>query len=204
MLFNSLHFLIFFPVVVLIYFVIPRKIKYIWLLIASYYFYMCWNPKYIILIGVSTVITYCSGLLLEKAQTVKGRKWIVACSFVTNLGILAFFKYFDFFLGNLNRIFRHLGMEIWDKPFDLLLPVGISFYTFQALSYTMDVYRGDIKAERNILKYALFVSFFPQLVAVRLKDPKICCMILLKFPGRRCWIMIVLQAGSFLWCMACS
>lgn len=163
MLFNSIHFLIFFPLVVCVYFLIPAKIKYVWLLIASYYFYMCWNPKYIVLIGISTIVTYVSGLLLEKCTMKK--RWIVAGSFITNLGILAFFKYFNFMYLNVEQILHYCGIRIPPSHFDIILPVGISFYTFQALSYTVDVYRGEIKAEHNILKYALFVSFFPQLVA---------------------------------------
>ncbi len=144
---------------------IPKKARYIWLLVASYYFYMSWNPKYAVLIAISTVITYLSGILIGKAEERKTKNWIVAGSFVTNLGILFFFKYFDFALANVNRILGVVGIEALEKPFDVMLPVGISFYTFQALSYTMDVYRSEIKPEKNILKYALFVSFFPQLVA---------------------------------------
>lgn len=172
MLFNSYSFMLFFPVVVLIYFVIPKRTRYIWLLISSYYFYMGWNPKYALLIAISTVITYLSGILLERVKTEdkKSTWWdrakiVVAFSFIFNLGILVFFKYFDFILQNLNSMLSAVGVEIINRPFDIILPVGISFYTFQALGYTMDVYRGEIKAEKNILRYALFVSFFPQLVA---------------------------------------
>lgn len=165
MLFNSLDFLIFFPIVVLVYFIIPKKIRYVWLLIASYYFYMCWNAQYALLIGVSTLITYLSGLFLWKLNSVPLKKLVVAISFISNLGILVFYKYFDFILDNINVVLSKMNAQIVDNPFDILLPVGISFYTFQALSYTVDVYRKDIEAERNPLKYALFVSFFPQLVA---------------------------------------
>lgn len=163
--FNSIHFMCFFPVVVLIYFLIPQKVKYIWLLISSYYFYMSWNPRYAILIAVSTIVTYLSGILIDKAEKYGAKKIWVALSFVINLAILFYFKYFDFFIDNLNRVITKFGVTAVTKPFDVLLPVGISFYTFQALSYTMDVYRGELKPEKNILKYALFVSFFPQLVA---------------------------------------
>lgn len=166
--FNSYNFLIFFPLVVFIYFIIPTKIRYIWLLIASYFFYMCWNPKYALLIAFSTLITYFSGLLIDYENThpkyKSYKKWILAFSFFINIGILLFFKYSIFIIDNLNLI-----LEIFEitplGSFDILLPVGISFYTFQALSYTVDVYRNEIKAERNLFKYALFVSFFPQLVA---------------------------------------
>lgn len=160
--------MLFFPIVILIYFVIPKKIRYIWLLLTSYYFYMGWNPRYAVLIALSTVITYASGILIEKYHNKSGgghKKLVVAGSFITNIGILIFFKYFDFFLDNINFFLSTFGLSIISKPFDIILPVGISFYTFQALSYTMDVYRGEIKAEKNIFRYALFVSFFPQLVA---------------------------------------
>lgn len=168
MLFNSISFLLFFPIVVIIYFIIPRKIRYIWLLVASYYFYMSWNPKYALLMGLSTIITYLSGILIEVCNTagkLKLKKACVSISLISNLGILCLFKYANFFLDNINAIISGFGFNIIDRKLDLLLPVGISFYTFQALSYSIDVYRGQIKAEKNILKYALFVAFFPQLVA---------------------------------------
>lgn len=165
MLFNSLDFFVFFPVVVLVYFIVPRKIRYIWLLVASYYFYMCWNAEYALLIGVSTLITYISGLFLCKLKKTWLRKLVVAMSFISNLGILVFYKYFDFLLENVNAILSKVDGQLVSNPFDIILPVGISFYTFQALSYTMDVYRGEVEAEKNPLRYALFVSFFPQLVA---------------------------------------
>lgn len=173
MLFNSIDFLIFFPIVLLIYFIIPDKIKYLWLLAASYYFYMCWNAKYALLILLSTVITYSSGLLMEKvkskdyeaAKKIRLKKWIVALSFASNLGILFYFKYINFALDMLNGVLNRAHIEMNMPRFDIILPVGISFYTFQALSYTMDVYRDEIYAEKNFFRYALFVSFFPQLVA---------------------------------------
>lgn len=165
MLFNSLDFFIFFPIVVLVYFIVPRKIRYIWLLVASYYFYMCWNAEYALLIGVSTLITYISGLFLCRLKKPWLRKLVVAVSFISNLGILVFYKYFDFLLENVNAILSKMDGQLVSNPFDIILPVGISFYTFQALSYTMDVYRGEVEAEKNLLRYALFVSFFPQLVA---------------------------------------
>lgn len=165
MLFNSLDFLIFFPIVILIYFVIPRRIKHIWLLVASYYFYMCWSPKYAILIAVSTIITFLSGVLIDDirraSNNTKKMKLVVAFSFITNIGILAFFKYLDWLLESAACVF---GADL-SLPFSIVLPVGISFYTFQALSYTVDVYRDNVRVERDLFKYALFVSFFPQLVA---------------------------------------
>lgn len=172
MLFNSYDFMIFFPVVVFIYFIIPKKTRYIWLLLASYYFYMSWNPSYALLIAISTFVTYLSGICLERVQNeqsevlrAKKAKFILALSFIINLSILFFFKYFDFFWENLNELFTLFGLFPKKKPFDLLLPVGISFYTFQALGYTVDVYRKKLMPEKNLLRYALYVSFFPQLVA---------------------------------------
>lgn len=165
MLFNSIDFMIFFPIVVLVYLIIPRKIRSIWLLLASYYFYMSWNPKYALLIGLSTVITFAAGIFIEKADTVSRKKVIVALSLICNLGILALFKYANFALDTLSMICSRFGITSIDRRLDLLLPVGISFYTFQALGYTLDVYRKSIKAEKNFINYALFVSFFPQLVA---------------------------------------
>ena len=165
MVFNSVDFLVFFPIVLLIYFIIPKRSRYVWLLVASYYFYMSWNPKYAVLIATSTVITYVSGILIGKAEKKKTKNWILAGSFVSNLAILFFFKYFDFALVNVNRVLGRFGVEMIEKPFDVLLPIGISFYTFQALGYTMDVYRKETTPEKNILKYALFVSFFPLLAA---------------------------------------
>lgn len=164
MLFNSLQFGLFFPIVVLLYLIVPRKMRCLWLLLASYFFYMGWNPKYAVLILTSTVITWLSGLAMEKVPEGK-KKFVVAASFASNLAILFLFKYFDFMLENVNRVLGLFHLAMVEKPFDVLLPVGISFYTFQALGYTVDVYRGTVKPEKNFLRYALFVSFFPQLVA---------------------------------------
>ena len=163
MLFNSLQFLIFFPAVLLLYFILPGILRKPWLLAASYFFYMCWRPEYVLLILFSTVATYAAGLVIEKYP--KHKKTALAAVIIMNLAVLFFFKYFDFALSNLNSVLSKLHIQAVSKPFDLLLPVGISFYTFQSLGYAVDVYRGDIKAERNFLDYALFVSFFPQLVA---------------------------------------
>ncbi|MBR4723418.1 MAG: MBOAT family protein [Clostridia bacterium] len=165
MLFNSFNFLIFFPAVTLVYFLVPQKIKYLWLLAASYYFYMCWNPKYAVLILASTVITFLSGTVIAGAKTKAAKKWAVFVSFFLNLAILFAFKYFYFALDNFNFLRAFLKLPAYAPRFDIVLPVGISFYTFQALSYTVDVYRGDVLPEKNFFKYALFVSFFPQLVA---------------------------------------
>lgn len=167
MLFNSIDFLIFLPIVVLIYFLIPDKIKSLWLLIASYYFYMCWNAKYALLLLFSTVITYASGLLIErfKRKYVRYKKYILIFSLAANLALLFYFKYINFAFDILRSVFEGMHIQLNVPKFDIVLPVGISFYIFQALGYTIDVYRDEIYAEKNFLKYALFVSFFPQLVA---------------------------------------
>lgn len=165
MLFNSLGFLIFFPIVTLVYFLIPKKCRYLWLLAASYYFYSCWNAQYALLMATSTVITYLSGIVIARVKTDSARKLSVAASFVLNLAILFYFKYFYFTVDNINMVRGFFNLAALKPKFDVILPVGISFYTFQALSYTMDVYRKEIEPEKNIFRYALFVSFFPQLVA---------------------------------------
>lgn len=167
MLFNSFDFLLFFPLVVLGYFLIPARFKRLWLLAASLYFYGCWNAAYLGLILFSTLVTYCCARGLDAieqkgGERVKTRKKLcVAASLVINLAILFVFKYYDFFALSLNSLTGTNTVS----ALGLLLPVGISFYTFQALGYTIDVYRGTIHAEKNILDYALFVTFFPQLVA---------------------------------------
>ena len=171
MLFNSIDFLIFFPVVALICFLIPHRVRYLWLLVCSYYFYMCWNAAYALLLFVSTLITWASGLAIEaygREDSAQGKlkcQGMVAISFTLNLAILVIFKYAGFIIANLNLLFGKTGIAFALPEFSLLLPVGISFYIFQALSYTMDVYRGDVPVEKNLLRYAVFVAFFPQLVA---------------------------------------
>lgn len=167
MLFNSFAFLIFFPIVCILYYAIPTvKYKNMFLLLASYYFYMNWKPIYAVLILTSTVLTYVCGLLVEKyANNHRKQKTALTISLLLNFGILFVFKYFNFINDSIFSLFTNLGIH-WTIPnLDILLPVGISFYTFQAVGYSIDVYRGTIKAERNFTTYALFVSFFPQLVA---------------------------------------
>lgn len=166
--FNSINFMIFFPVVLALYFVIPKALRQIWLLAASYYFYMSWNARYALLIAASTLITYVSGIAIERYRESgrTGRRLTVLFSCLgINLGILLFFKYGNFLIASLDRGLELLHIGSVDQRFYFLLPVGISFYTFQALGYTIDVYRGDVRAETNLIRYALFVSFFPQLVA---------------------------------------
>lgn len=148
--FNSFQFFIFFPIVVLLYFMIPgSKLKVGWLLLTSYFFYICWNPNYIVLIFTSTVITYFLAILIEKAQTQRKRTIFMILGVAFNLLLLGFFKYYI----------------VLFSTYNILLPVGISFYTFQILGYIIDVYKNNIDAEKNFFRYALFVSFFPQLLA---------------------------------------
>ena len=173
MLFNTPEYILFLPIVVLIYYLMPKKIRYIWLLGVSYYFYMRWNPIYISLLFLCTLITYIGGLILEKLKNTETcslenqqkKRFCLSLCIAANLGVLGFFKYISFGISLLNRIFSCLNISpvSWER--DILLPVGISFYTLQALGYLIDVYRGDIYAESNFIRYALFVSFFPQLVA---------------------------------------
>ncbi len=173
MLFNSINFIIFFPIVVCAYWILPDKIKQYWLLAASYFFYMCWNPKYILLLMASTVITFFSGIVMEhvkksdmtEADKARAKRLTLVVSLLLNLGLLFYFKYINFALSSLESLLGALGITVSVPAFDIVLPVGISFYIFQALGYSIDVYRDEIYAEKNIFRYALFVSFFPQLVA---------------------------------------
>ncbi len=165
MLFNSLHFLIFFPVVVLIYFLLPLRFRWIFLLAASYYFYMCWKAEYAILLVISTLIDYCAGRKMASATSVSQKKRYLLLSLISNLGLLFSFKYFNFFNESLRALFDSWNI-MYDVPaFHALLPVGISFYTFQTMSYSIDVYRGVQPVERHLGQFALYVTFFPQLVA---------------------------------------
>lgn len=171
MLFNSMEFLIFFPIVTIIYYLLPHKVRYIWLLITSYYFYMNWNAVYGTLLFFSTFITYIGGRIIERLKkepteaTKRKQKICLIAALVINLGVLGYYKYFEFAVDSINGLLSFLHMPTLAVDFSILLPVGISFYTLQALGYLLDVYRGEIYAEKNFLRYALFVSYFPQLVA---------------------------------------
>ncbi|MCR5421335.1 MAG: MBOAT family protein [Lachnospiraceae bacterium] len=151
MLFNSLPFLFFFPAVVICYYLIPQKYRYLWLLFCSYFFYACQEQSFTVLLMISTVITWSAGRLVYNAKSLWYKKLYVAVGFFLNLFILFYFKYSGL-------IFMLTGRK---EGINLMLPAGISFYTFQSLSYIMDCYREEVKPENNILKYALFVSFFP-------------------------------------------
>ncbi|HEX6573336.1 MAG TPA: MBOAT family protein [Gemmatimonadaceae bacterium] len=171
MLFNSFTFLIFFPVVVAVYFAIPHRYRWLWLLAASCYFYMAFIPVYILILFFTIIIDYFAGILIENAQG-KKRKWYLAASIVANVGVLAIFKYFNFLSANANAI-----AEVFHWPYQfpilgIILPIGLSFHTFQAMSYTIEVYRGRQAAERHFGIYSLYVMFFPQLVAGPIERPQ--------------------------------
>ena len=165
MLFNSLQFIFFFPIVVALYFALNPKYRWILLLVASYYFYMCWNYKYIVLIMASTVVDYIAGILLYRSRNQKYRILFLLASLFTNLGLLFLFKYFNFFSESINAVLDKFNIFYNVPTYDYLLPVGISFYTFQTLSYTIDIYMRKRGPEYHFGKFALYVSFFPQLVA---------------------------------------
>lgn len=165
MLFNSLSFAIFLPVVCLVYWALPDKLRIYLLFLASYYFYMSWNVKYVVLILLTTIVSYAGGLLLERPVRVRSRKLVAAATAAVSLGILFLFKYLGFFLSTLTRVADLFAVSLHPAVLQLALPVGISFYTFQTLSYVIDVYRGEVRAEHDFITYATFISFFPQLVA---------------------------------------
>lgn len=163
--FNSLGFLIFLFVVVLLYWLIPHKFRWVLLLLASYFFYMSWNVKLILLILTTTITAYGFGILIEKTQSGKLKRFFLVVTLLICLGILIFFKYINFIIGSVTALLTAFGLNFSTTTLNILLPVGISFYTFQTLSYVIDVYRGTVKAERHFGYFALYVSYFPQLVA---------------------------------------
>ncbi|MDD4736013.1 MAG: MBOAT family protein [Kiritimatiellae bacterium] len=165
MLFNSFQFLVFLTAVFFVYFAIPQRWRWAMLLAASYYFYMCWRVEYIFLIIASTLVDYFSAIGIERSVSTRKRRLFLSFSLITNLGLLFLFKYYNFFSGSLQHVFQRANILIDMPIFDVLLPVGISFYTFQTLSYTFDVYLNKRGAEKHLGIFALYVAFFPQLVA---------------------------------------
>lgn len=166
MIFNSFQFAIFFTIVFLLYIILNRRWQNLFLLAASYYFYACWNWRYLPLIAISTFITYLAAIKIGESDTKAWKKlWLILC-LVVDLGILGFFKYYNFFVSNAIAALRHLVSPNMEFHFlQILLPVGVSFYTFQLLGYAIDVYRGQVKATRRLLDFSLFAAFFPQLLA---------------------------------------
>lgn len=165
MLFNSFEFAIFLPIVFAIYWLLPHRFRWSVILVSSYYFYMSWNIKYGFLILLTTLISYICALLLECSKTKKQKKVFLTATLTIVLGILFIFKYFNFFSHNIYYFLKGFSLRVPKITLLFMLPVGISFYTFQSIGYIIDVYRGEIKAEKHFGKYAAFVSFFPQLVA---------------------------------------
>jgi alginate O-acetyltransferase complex protein AlgI len=161
MLFNSFQYWIFFLIVAVLFYSVRFRIGKLLLLCASYVFYMWWDPRFILLILTSTVVDYYLGILLEAASS-RRKKVLLVVSLVVNLGILGFFKYYDFFAGSLATL---LHVPQSSVVLQIILPVGVSFYTFASLSYTIDVYWGKMKAVRSLIDYALFIAFFPHLIA---------------------------------------
>ena len=165
--FISLEFVLFFIIVVPIYFRLPHRWRWVWLLLASYFFYAYWNVSYIILIVFSTLVDYIAGKrigALDPSQTAQRRRWLIL-SLAVNLGVLFTFKYYNWFSGSVVDSMTALGLNVGLPQLDVLLPVGISFYTFQSMSYTIDVYRGRLQPEQHVGIFATYVALFPQLVA---------------------------------------
>ncbi len=172
MLFNSLHFLVFFLLVTLLFFTFQKQQSRLWLLlIASCYFYMSFLPIYILIMGGIIITDYFAGLLLQRTQG-SARKALLALSLLINIGTLAVFKYYNFFIDNLQGGFQFFGGSFNSTHLSWLLPIGLSFHTFQAMSYTIEVYRRNQTAERNFVVYAVYVLFYPQLVAGPIERPQ--------------------------------
>jgi alginate O-acetyltransferase complex protein AlgI len=172
MLFNSFQFLLFFPLVTLLYFLLPHRWRWLQLLVASCLFYCAFIPVYILILFFTIIIDYGAGLMIEGAAG-KKRKLFLVISLLANIGVLAVFKYFNFFADNINDVLHSLNLEVHPIPLlDIILPIGLSFHTFQAMSYTIEVYRGHQPAERHLGIYALYVMFYPQLVAGPIERPQ--------------------------------
>ncbi len=171
MLFNSLHFFVFFIIVTTIYFATSHNKRWLLLLISSCYFYMAFVPVYILILGLTIIIDYFSGIYIEKANG-KSRKVFLIISLITNVGVLALFKYYNFINQNISLILHSFEYSNPIPYLTILLPIGLSFHTFQAMSYVIEVYRGDQKAEKHFGIYALYVMFYPQLVAGPIERPQ--------------------------------
>jgi alginate O-acetyltransferase complex protein AlgI len=172
MLFNSLQFAIFFPVVIILYFLLPHKFRWALLLGASMYFYMAFVPSYILILGVTIVVDYFAGIWIEEAESARRRKAYLVMSLVANIGFLAFFKYFNFLNSNIAGLANLIGWNYPIENLNIILPIGLSFYTFQAMSYTIEVFRRHQKTERHFGIFALYVMFFPQILAGPIERPQ--------------------------------
>ncbi len=165
MLFNSWQFVFFFIVVSFLYFSVPFRARWLILLTASYYFYMCWKVEYVTLLFTSTVVVYYCAILMAKSSSENQKKVILIFSLFINLGFLSIFKYFNFISESIQTALSNIVIDVHISPLSILLPIGISFYTFRMISYSVDVYRGTIQPERHFGIFALYVSFFPSLLA---------------------------------------
>ena len=168
MLFNSFEFLIFLPIVFLLYWFVFSKNKTTqnaFLLIASYVFYSFWDWRFSFLLVFSTILDYSSGLIIDKAETIQKKKLWMRLSILTNIGLLCYFKYVNFFIDSFIKLINHFGVHADPYTLNIILPIGISFYTFHGVSYVLDIYYGRIRSHKNIIDYSLFVSYFPLLVA---------------------------------------
>src|SRR5688572_18787035 len=165
MLFNSLHFLFFFPVAVVVYFLLPQARRWAWLLATSYYFYLWWRPPYLIVLVAITLVDYLVALAIARSTRPRARRAWLLLSLFSNLGLLGFFKYFNFLGAALADALGLAGVAVQAPYVDVVLPVGLSFHTFQAMAYTIDVHRGRVPPERHLGYFAVYVAFFPQLVA---------------------------------------
>ncbi|MDA8972525.1 MBOAT family protein [bacterium] len=198
MIFNSLPFFIFIGVFLPLYFTLKSKARLLLCLIGSYFFYGWWDYRFLSLVMFSTLIDYVVGLKLDKEEKGSKRKRLMLISILANLGFLGFFKYFNFFQESFISILNDMGMQAHPATLKILLPVGISFYTFQSMSYTIDVYWRKIKVEKDLIRFATFISFFPQLVAgpiVRARD------FLPQFQKDRTflWDRLISGTGQVLW-----
>jgi alginate O-acetyltransferase complex protein AlgI len=171
MLFNSFNFLVFFPVVTGLYFLLPHRFRWLLLLIASCAFYMFFIPWYIVILIFTIIVDYFAGIFIEKAEGKTRKRWLVM-SLIANIGVLAIFKYYNFFNTNLEEMAHFLGWNYGIPMLKMVLPIGLSFHTFQAMSYTIEVYRGNQKAERHVGIYSLYVMYYPQLVAGPIERPQ--------------------------------
>jgi alginate O-acetyltransferase complex protein AlgI len=172
MLFNSIEFLLFFPVVTLLYFLLPHRFRWLHLLISSCIFYMAFIPAYILILFATIIIDYYAGIMIGNASGKKRKRWLVL-SIIANVGVLAVFKYYNFFIENVNALLHALHITTQELPLlGIILPIGLSFHTFQAMSYTIEVYRGHQPPERHFGIYALYVMFYPQLVAGPIERPQ--------------------------------
>ncbi|AEY67098.1 putative membrane protein involved in D-alanine export [Clostridium sp. BNL1100] len=171
MLFNSIEFLIFFPVVTLLYFLLPHKIRWFLLLISSCIFYMAFVPRYILILGITIVVDYFAGIIISRMQG-KSKRIFLIVSLITNIGMLFVFKYFNFFNENIKHLSDLLNWNYPISSLSIILPIGLSFHTFQSMSYIIEVYRGKQEPEKHFGIYALYVMYYPQLVAGPIERPQ--------------------------------